>query len=80
VAPAERATLLGKGIGCPVTTSFRMGMAISGPVAGNAYWSLRCADGREFAVEIRPDAVGNSMALDCRTLAARTKFRCFASM
>jgi len=56
--PAERAALLAKAVGhwCIGTEAFPMGVAKTGRGAGDAYWSLRCADGTAWAVQIDPYA------------------------
>jgi hypothetical protein len=65
VSPAERAAVLARAVGnwCVGTETFLMGVEPSGPGAGNAYWSLRCADGRTWAVQIDP--LTEVVAIDC---------------
>ncbi len=77
--PAQRAAFLGQGVGCTGKDAFRMGLANQGGMAGNAYWSVRCTDGRESSIEIRPDKIGSAVAIDCTTLAAKSNLRCFKS-
>jgi hypothetical protein len=69
-SPAERAATLARAVGhwCIGTETFLMGVETSGPGAGNAYWSLRCAAGDEWAVQIDPFA--NVDAIDCDTFKA----------
>ena len=43
-------------------------VALIGPGKGNAYWSLRCADGTAWAVQIDPLAAVT--AIDCDTFNA----------
>jgi hypothetical protein len=66
-SPAERAAALAGAVGhwCIGTETFLMGVETSGPGAGNAYWSLRCAAGEEWAVQIDP--LANVDAIDCDT-------------
>jgi hypothetical protein len=68
--PAERAAVLAKAVGhwCIGTDAFSMGVTKSGRAAGYAYWSLRCADGSAWAVQIDPYA--NVTAIDCATFKA----------
>jgi hypothetical protein len=72
----EQAKTLAKGIGrgCVGTEAFPMGVTATGKAKGLAYWSVRCKDGRSFAVQIAPDA--NAVAVDCQTLQASGK-ECF---
>ena len=64
LSPPERAAMLARAVGrwCVGTEAFPMGVEASGKAAGNAYWSLRCADGAAWAIQIDPlaniDAVG----------------------
>jgi hypothetical protein len=69
-SPAERAAALAQAVGhwCIGTETFLMGVETSGPGAGNAYWSLRCAAGDEWAVQIDP--LANVDAIDCATFKA----------
>ena len=50
---------------CIGTEAFPMGELTSGPGEGNAYWSLRCADGSTWAVQIDP--LAEVTAIDCAT-------------
>jgi hypothetical protein len=74
--PAERATIIGKNVGqgCAGTEAFAMGVTQSGKAKGFAYWSVRCKDGRSFAIQIAPSA--EFSVLDCRALKASGK-ECF---
>ncbi|MGE5270018.1 MAG: hypothetical protein ACM3JG_10155 [Thiohalocapsa sp.] len=56
--PSERAATLARAIGhwCIGTEAFPMGIVTKGTGEGNAYWSLRCADGTAWAVQIDPMA------------------------
>jgi hypothetical protein len=71
--PAEQAKTLGKGVGqgCVGVSAFPMGVTSSGKAKGLAYWSVRCKDGRSFAVQIAPDA--QAVVVDCRLLQANGK-------
>ena len=65
--PPERASTLARVVGhwCVGTEAFPMGIVTSGTGEGNAYWSLRCADGSAWAVQIDPLAAVT--AIDCDT-------------
>ena len=65
LAPAARAAELAKVVDhwCIGTETFLMGVIGAGRGAGNAYWSLRCADGSAWAVQVDP--LGNVSAIDC---------------
>jgi hypothetical protein len=56
--PPERAEKLARAVSrwCIGTETFLMGVVGAGPGRGNAYWSLRCADGTTWAIQINPDA------------------------
>ena len=63
--PPERAEKLARAISrwCIGTEAFQMGMVGAGPGRGNAYWSLRCADGTEWAIQVDP--AGGATAIGC---------------
>ncbi len=67
LAPAARAAELAKAVGhwCIGTEAFLMGVVSEGPGEGNAYWSLRCADGSAWAIQIDP--LAEVTAIDCDT-------------
>src|SRR5215208_6604227 len=54
--PPERAARLARAVGnwCIGTEAFLMGVVAAGTGQGNAYWSLRCADGTAWAVQVEP--------------------------
>ena len=75
MSPEQQAEMLTKGIkGCVGTSPFPMGVTTTGKAKGYAYWSVRCKDGRSFAVQIAPDA--QAVVVDCRVLQANGK-ECF---
>ena len=65
--PPERTEKLARSVSqwCIGTEAFPMGVIGAGPGRGNAYWSLRCADGSEWAVQVDPEA--GVTAIDCHT-------------
>ncbi len=65
LSPAARAARLAGVVGnwCIGTETFLMGVVASGEGEGNAYWSLRCADGAAWAVQVDP--LGEVTAIDC---------------
>lgn len=67
LAPAERAGVLARAVGnwCIGTETFLMGVVTAGTGQGNAYWSLRCADGSTWAIQVDPLAAVT--AIDCDT-------------
>lgn len=67
LGPADRAAHLARAVGrwCIGAEAFLMGVQAGGPGDGNAYWSLRCADGTAWAVQIDPLAAVT--AIDCDT-------------
>lgn len=78
LAPAERVADLAKAVGhwCIGTEAFLMGVVTEGRAAGNAYWSVRCADGAAWAVQIDP--LGEYTAIQCSTFdAAGAGKECF---
>jgi hypothetical protein len=74
--PDQQAKTLAQAIGrgCVGKSAFPMGVTSTGKAKGLAYWSVRCKDGRSFAVQIAPDA--QAIAADCRALEASGK-ECF---
>jgi hypothetical protein len=74
--PAEQAKTISKNVGqgCVGVTAFPMGVAMTGKAKGLAYWSVRCKDGRSFAIQIAPNA--EIFVVDCRVLQANGK-ECF---
>jgi hypothetical protein len=74
--PAARAITIGKNVGegCVGVSAFPMGVTTTGKAKGLAYWSVRCKDGRSFAVQIAPN--GQGAVVDCRLLQANGK-ECF---
>ncbi len=75
--PEEQAKMLTRGIkGCSGTEAFPMGVVSTAKFKSLAYWSVRCKDGRSFAVQIAPDAKATPQVADCRALEGSGK-ECF---
>jgi hypothetical protein len=71
----QQAKMLTKGIkGCVGESPFPMGVTATGKAKGYAYWSVRCKDGRSFAVQITPKL--QATAVDCKALEGSGK-ECF---
>jgi hypothetical protein len=77
MSPDQQAKTLTQGIkGCVGESPFQMGVTTSGKAKGYAYWSVRCKDGRSFAIQITPDAKARATSVDCRALEGSGK-ECF---
>jgi hypothetical protein len=76
LSPREQAQTIGKNVGhdCVGTAAFPMGIVNTAKLKGLAYWSVRCKDGRSFAIQIAPNA--ETFVIDCQTLKANGK-ECF---
>ena len=74
--PAEQAKTLAQNVGqgCIGTVAFPMGVVSTNKWKSLAYWSVRCKDGRSFAIQIAPNA--QIFVIDCRMLQANGK-ECF---
>ena len=70
LAPSERAGVLARAAPnwCIGTETFLMGLETAGAARGNAYWSLRCADGSTWALQV--DSLGGITVIDCDTFKA----------
>ena len=62
---------------CRGAEAFYMGMPPFGFIAGSAFSSLRCSDGRSFAIMVNPDSEGTTVVVDCAALAQYTRGACF---
>jgi hypothetical protein len=75
--PDQQAAMLTKGIkGCAGESPFPMGVVTTAKWKGLAYWSVRCKDGRSFAVQIAPDPKAPWISADCAALQGSGK-ECF---
>lgn len=81
-----RALALGMAVGndCQGTRAFYMGISHADHTIGNvnlqdknmAYWSVACANGNSYEVQIAPDSAGSSRMMEC-SLAAVVATGCF---
>jgi hypothetical protein len=78
LSPPDRAEKLARSTNrwCIGTDTFLMGVIGAGPGRGNAYWSLRCADGTEWVIQIDPQAGTTAIGCDEFKFAAPGK-ECF---
>ena len=75
MSPDQQAQMLTKGIkDCVGESPFPMGVTKTGKAKGYAYWSVRCKDGRSFAVQITPKS--QATAAECKALEGSGK-ECF---
>jgi hypothetical protein len=76
-SPDRQKTALANSVGngCVGISAFPMGVTRTGAAQGLAYWSVRCKDGRSFAVQISVD--GKAVFVDCRRLGQGTGAECF---
>ncbi len=63
----EQALVLGKkiGQGCVGTVAYPMGIGHRDADRGDAYWSVKCADGKAYAIALHPDQEGSASVLGC---------------
>jgi hypothetical protein len=80
VTPKIQAATLAKAVGenCLGKTAFYMGIGKSGLSEDKGFWSVRCADGRSFSVQVNPD--GTSLVLECAVLKASNAGTCFKKL
>jgi hypothetical protein len=66
--PEDRAAKLAEFIGgaCIGTKPFLMGITQQGKAKGYAYWSIECAGGQSYMIQVAPN--GEAAAMDCQTL------------
>lgn len=74
----EQAVELGKmiGHGCAGVIAYPMGIGRRDADRGDAYWSVRCADGQDYAVVLHPDKAGSVSVQSCDALKA-AGMQCF---
>ncbi len=75
---AQRAQVVGASLhrDCVGVEAFPMGVAKTGPAKGAAYWSVRCQNGKSYAVEFPPNPKIRAMFVDCEQLQG-TGHECF---
>jgi hypothetical protein len=80
VKPQVQAATLAKAVGtnCTGQTAFYMGIGKSGISQGKGFWSVRCADGRPFMVQVNPN--GTSSVLECGVLKRLNTGTCFKTL
>lgn len=78
LSPDQQAQLLGNGLrrGCVGVSAFPMGVTATGTAKGTAYWSIRCKNGKSYAVEIPRSTKGPMPFVDCQALNGTGK-ECF---
>ena len=66
---AQQAQALGNILrrGCVGVAAFPMGVTASGRAKGDAYWSVRCKNGKSYAVQIPPRGKG-AVVVECQVL------------
>ena len=71
----QQARLLGTAVGesCVGESAVFMGIGDN----GSAFWSVRCVDGRTYAVAIAADDAGTASAMKCATFKATAHVDCF---
>ena len=80
VPPKIQASTLAKAVGenCRGQRAFYEGIGKSGLSEDKGFWSIRCADGRSFSVQVNPD--GTSLVLECAVLKALNAGTCFKKL
>jgi hypothetical protein len=68
--------VVGSGDRCTGTTTFFMGM---NPRDNDAYWSVRCTNGKSYQIRIKADDGGSTSVLDCDVLKL-AKVSCFQKL
>jgi hypothetical protein len=75
----EQAVRLGKMVGadCAGELAFAMGEGTRDADKGDLYWSVKCGDGRSYAVALHPGAAVNASVFGCDVIksAGMTCFR-----
>ncbi len=68
--PGQQAVALANSLkrGCAGVAAFPMGVTTSGRAKGYAYWSVRCKNGKSYAVQIPPNSKSPAVVVDCQAL------------
>ncbi len=64
------------GEGCTGDVAFYMGT----DKESRAYWSVRCTNGRNYQIQIEPNATGSTSIVDCDVLKAVAHVSCFMKL
>jgi len=74
-----QASLLGQTVneGCTGEYAFFMGLDKE---TNDAFWSVRCTNGKSYSVQIKPNATGSTNIMDCEVLKAIAKVSCFVKL
>ena len=65
------------GEGCTGNRAFYMG---SSPKDRSAFWSVGCANGKSYLVQVNADATGSTTVLECSVYKLVTKLSCFTKL
>ena len=78
VPESDRGEVLGKilGHGCVGVDAFPMGVMRTGRAKGAAYWSVRCQNGKSYAIEFPPNPKIRAPFVECQQLEG-TGHECF---
>jgi len=77
LSPADRAAALAalvKEDNCSGTRAFYMGLWKK---TGSGFWSVKCADGLAYLIEIKNDVAGSTNVLECSIVERDSSDRCF---
>lgn len=80
LSSSARTAMLGKivGAGCVGSQTFYMGLGTAGLAKDDAFWSVRCQNGRAYVVQAHPD--GKSTVLECSVLKDMHAGECFKKL
>jgi len=65
------------GYRCTGKEAFFMGL---NPKDNEAYWSVRCTNGKSYEISIKADATGHTSVVDCAIMKAMADVDCFAKL
>jgi len=80
ISPSSQAEVLGKVVGdrCIGRTAFYRGIGKTGEAKDEAFWALRCTDGRSFGIQVHPR--GDGKVISCRLLKQLINESCFSKL